>query len=323
MAGRVPLNPTRRVALCAAAAALQACAAPAPAASDAPVQPRRVADGVYVLPGRPGAADAGNLGRIGNTGFIVGPQGVLAIDTGTSFAHGRAMLAAIASVTAVPLRLALVTHTRPEFLFGGAAFQAAGVPVAMHAKTARLMAARCDTCLKQLQKSVGEAPMRATTMYKPDREFHATHDLPGLGRRVRVLYFGESSGPGDIAVHDLDGGVLFCGGLVDAMRIPDIQDADLPGWHRALAALGALGARVVVPGHGPVGGGEAITGVERYLAQLEARARTLVDNGTSLLDVQQGSALAPFAHWDQYDTIHRRNASIAYLRVEREQLLRQ
>lgn len=311
-----------RRAVLAAAAALAGCAA-APPAADAPLKPVRLADGVYLLPGRPGLADASNLGRIGNAGFIVGTDGVLAIDTGTSFAHGQAILAAIASVTDKPVRLALVTHTRPEFLFGGGAFQAAGIPVAMQSRTARLMASRCETCLKQLQQQVGDAPMRGTAMYKPDREFDATHEVAGLGRDVRVIYLGHSSGPGDIAVHDLAGGVLFCGGLVDVRRIPDIQDAELPGWHRALASLASLRPRTVVPGHGPAGGAEAIDGVERYLAQLESRARTLVDSGVSLLDVQDGAALADYAGWEQYDTIHRRNASIAYLRIEREQFLKQ
>ena len=62
--------------------------------------PQRLAEGVYWWPGSGGVADADNRGRIGNAGFIVGPLGVLAIDTGTSLAHGRALLAAIRSVTA-------------------------------------------------------------------------------------------------------------------------------------------------------------------------------------------------------------------------------
>ena len=41
-------------------------------------------------------------------------------------------------------------------------------------------------------------------------------------------------------------------------------------------------------------------------------------SGISLLDVADASELPEFETWDQYDTIHRRNASVAYLRVERE-----
>ena len=288
-------------------------------------EPRAVAlaDGVYLLRGSGGAADSDNLGRIGNAGFIVGDSGVIAIDTGTSFVHGQALLAAIRAVTDKPVKLALITHTRPEFLFGGGAFRAQGIPIRTHSQTARLMAARCETCLKTLRQTLGDGPMQGTALYKPDQEFDATHELELIGRPVHVLAFGHASGPGDIAVLDRRSGVLFAGGLVDVQRVPDIQDSDLPGWRRALAALRGLEAGTVVPGHGDaLASASAIAAVQAYLDQLEARARALVAQGLSLIDVPDASQLQAFEAWDQYETIHRRNASIAFLRVERELMLK-
>ncbi len=286
--------------------------------------PRAVAlaEGVYLLPGSGGAADEHNLGRIGNAGFIVGDSGVIAIDTGTSHAHGNALLAAIRAVTDKPIKLALLTHTRPEFLFGGMAFREAGIPLHTHKSMARLMAARCETCLKTLRQTVGEAPMRGTAMYKPDQEFDASHELTLIGRAVRVLYFGHSSGPGDIAVLDAASGILFAGGLVDVQRVPDTQDSDLGGWRRALAALRELPVKTVVPGHGPPAPASAIGAVQTYLAQLEARARELLAAGASLSSVPDASELPAYESWDQYETIHRRNASIVFLRVERESMFK-
>ena len=307
----------RRRALCAAAAlALAGCAA-APAPGAAPV-PRALAPGVYMFAGSGGTADDANLGRIGNAGFIVGDEGVLVIDTGTSYAHGQAIIAAIRATTDRPIRLALVTHTRPEFLFGGKAFQDAGIPVQMHDRTARLMAARCETCLKQLRQVLGEAPLAGTTMYKPDQTFTEPHAVADIGRAVRVVYLGHSSGPGDIAVLDEASGVLFGGGLLDAQRVPDIQDSDLPRWHQALASLRGLRVATVVPGHGPASSSGLVDTVEGYLAALETKMRDLVASGTSLLDVPEAGELPAYRRWDQYDVIHRRNASIAFLRFERE-----
>jgi glyoxylase-like metal-dependent hydrolase (beta-lactamase superfamily II) len=281
-----------------------------------------LADGVYVLPGSSGAADDKNLGRIGNAGFIVGDSGVIAIDTGTSYAHGQALLAAIRAVTDKPVTLALLTHTRPEFLFGGTAFRDAGIPIRTHRAMARLMAARCETCLKTLRQTVGEAPMRGTAMYKPDQEFDDTHELTLIGRTVRVLYHGHSSGPGDIAVLDVASGVLFAGGLADVQRVPDTQDSNLEGWKRALTSMRELPIKTVVPGHGPSAPATAIADVQTYLAQLEARARELVAAGASLSSVPDASELPAYESWDQYETIHRRNASIVFLRVERESMFR-
>lgn len=318
---------TRRQAMLAIGAlALAGCAsAPTPAPQAVPgAAPlaRALAPGVYMLPGSGGAADEANLGRIGNAGFIVGDSGVVAVDTGTSYAHGRAILAAIRAVTDKPVKLALVTHTRPEFLFGGKAFQDAGIPVRMHTRTARLMAARCETCLKQMRQVVGEAPLAGTAMYQPDQQFDAPHAVEGIGRAVRVLYFGHASGPGDIAVLDEASGTLFAGGLLDAQRVPDIQDGDLAAWKKALAALRSLRVGTVVPGHGSASSSALIDAVEGYLVALEKKMRELVASGTSLLEVPDAGELPAYERWDQYELVHRRNASIAFLRFEREMLFK-
>ena len=291
-------------------------------APDIGVRAQRLAEGVYMVPGAAGAATASNLGRIGNAGFIVGADGVLLIDTGTSHAHAGALLADVARVTDQPVRLALVTHTRPEFLFGGSALRERGIAVQMHERAAALMAARCETCLKNLVREVGGEEMAGTTMYRPDATFAGNHRVAGIGRAVQVLYFGHASGPGDIAVLDEESGVLFAGGLLDHRRVPDIQDSQLPAWHRALDDLAGLPLRTVVPGHGAAAGRELLADNARYLRRLEARVRELVEQGVSLLDAADAAELPEYSGWDEYDTIHRRNVSVAYLRIERELLFK-
>jgi glyoxylase-like metal-dependent hydrolase (beta-lactamase superfamily II) len=138
---------------------------------------------------------------------------------------------------------------------------------------------------------------------------------------VRVLFYGHSSGPGDVAVLDEQTGVLFAGGLLDNFRIPDVRDSDLAGWAGALQQMRELPIKVIVPGHGPLGSAALIDDVDRYLAQLNARLLTLLQSGTSLLELPNAAALPEFAHWDQYETIHRSNAAILFVRLEREKLI--
>lgn len=282
----------------------------------------KVADGVYMLPGVPGEVDTDTQGRIGNAGFIVGDSGVIAVDAGTSYQHGLALLGAIAKVTDLPIRLVLVTHTRQEFLFGAAAFRERGIPVHMHRKAAELMAARCDNCLKTLKRVLGEEAMRGTVMFSPDQVFDAGPTLTLIGRPVQVLHYGHSSGPGDIAVLDPRSGVLFAGGLVDHLRIPDVQDSELPGWRLALTALRGLGLQRVVPGHGPVAPADSLDTVQRYLDQLEARVLESLRSGASLSEVPDRAVLPEFKDWDQIDIVHRRNASVLFVRMERDQMFK-
>ncbi len=287
-------------------------------AAEPPLKVLQVAPGVYLVPGAMGEPDGGNLGRIGNAGFVVGDAGVVAIDTGTSYRHGQALLRAIQSVTDKQVELALVTHTRPEFLFGAAAFQAQGIPVYMQPQAAELMRARCERCLKKLQTLLGADAMQGTVVFKPDHEFNPSFVLHAGGRKLQLLYYGHSSGPGDVAVLDEQTGVLFAGGLLDNQHIPELQDGDLAGWATALQALRHVPFSQIVPGHGPAGGAAMIDAVQAYLAQMQARVRALMRAGTSLQAIPGAATLPAFASWDGYDTVHQRNASTLFLRLERE-----
>ena len=311
------------LAAAATAALLGGCASTEAATPDAAPRAVEVAAGVYMVQGAPGEVDAGNQGRIGNAGFIVGDAGVLAIDTGTSYRHGVALLAAIRRVTDKPLRRVLITHARQEFLFGAAAYREQGIPIQMHTQAAGLMRSRCERCLKTLVQLFGDDAMRGTSMFTPDLQFEQSQTIDAIGRPIELLYYGHSSGPGDVAVFDARSGVLFAGGLLDQSRIPDVQDGNLEGWARALQALRGLPVRLVVPGHGPLASAQVIDSVDRYLAQLQARLRELLSAGAALSEVPDAAALPGFARWDQYETIHRRNASIVFVRLEREQMFRQ
>jgi glyoxylase-like metal-dependent hydrolase (beta-lactamase superfamily II) len=165
--------------------------------------------------------------------------------------------------------------------------------------------------------------MQGTALFKPDHEFEQSYSIQSIGRSIQVLYFGHSSGPGDVAVLDQQSGVLFAGGLLDNLRIPDVQDSDLKGWSQALHALGELPIKLIVPGHGPLGSTAVIGSVGRYLVQLNTSVLGLLQSGTSLLDVPDAAQLPEFALWDQYEVIHRRNASVLFVRLEREQLMKQ
>jgi len=91
---------------------------------------------------------------------------------------------------------------------------------------------------------------------------------------------------------------------------------------RALKALQALPIKAVVPGHGPAAPATAIASVERYLAQLRARVLALLHSGVALSEVPDAANLPEFARWDQYETIHRRNASVLFVRFEREEMFK-
>ena len=132
----------------------------------------------------------------------------------------------------------------------------------MHRSAARLMAARCENCLKTLIRVLGADEMTGTRVIRPQllvdpADAASPALLADIGRPLRLLAAGRdghSSGPGDLALLDETTGTLLAGGWLDADTIPDVQDADFSGWRAALAMAAQVRPRQIIPGHGPAAG---------------------------------------------------------------------
>ena len=279
----------------------------------------QVAPGVYALFGSGGEITPDNGGRTANVTFVVGPRGVVVVDTGISYREGEEIIAAVKSVSNRPIRLAILTHPGQEAIFGAAAFQARGIPVLAHRRSAELIAARCETCLSHLRLALGEEAMAATRVVKPDRLIDGDETLELIGRPLRLIAPQWSSAPGAVAVFDEWTSTLIAGSLVTINRIPDMRDADPKAWRDALVQLESMRCRHLIPGYGPIGNCADIAAFARYFAALESRVEALMKEGVSLAELRDRCDLPEFARWDQYETLHPQNANHTYLRLERSQ----
>jgi glyoxylase-like metal-dependent hydrolase (beta-lactamase superfamily II) len=121
-------------------------------------------------------------------------------------------------------------------------------------------------------------------------------------------------------VLDCESGVLFAGGLLTVGRIPELRDGNLSGWLQALDQLALVPAQLIVPGHGPIGGTEAIAGTVSYLRDVDSQVRALYAGGASLMEALDGAELPKYAGWSLYPALHRENVLHRYLQIELEDL---
>jgi len=294
------------------AASFVACAC---AAAQAPIS---VAPGVYAVPGRGGTVSPSNTGRVANSAFVVGPNGVVVIDSGVSVRHGQAIIAAIREVTPKPIRLLVLTHPGQEVVFGAAAFQAQRIPVLMHRDGAALMAARCSGCLDTLTAMLGADEMAGPRVVRPDRLVDATQRVDIIGRPLSIVALNGSSSPGALSVIDETTRTLIAGSVVSIDSMPDTRDGDPRIWSAALETLKATRCAHLVPAFGRIGSCADIGALQRYFVALDARVRELLRAGVGLADVRERADLPQFAQWDRYGEHHAANANREYLRRERE-----
>jgi glyoxylase-like metal-dependent hydrolase (beta-lactamase superfamily II) len=293
---------------------------PGGAAAGAAAAAALVAPGVYTVSGAGGEPAPANRGRVANAAFVIGDYGVVVVDTGVSYRDGEAIIAAVRRVTARPIRLVILTHPSQEVVFGAAAFQARGIPVLMHRDAAMLMAARCDACLRRLQETLGATEMARTRVVSPERMIAGTTFVDVAGTQLLLIAPRHSAAPGALAVLDQRTGTLIAGALVPVARVPDTRDSEGADWRVALDTLRATRCAHLIPAYGPVADCTAIDAADRYFALLDDCVHAAFARGVGLAEIGAECSLPAFADWDGYATLHRANASRAFLNVERAAL---
>jgi glyoxylase-like metal-dependent hydrolase (beta-lactamase superfamily II) len=191
-----------------------------------------------------------------NVGLVLGDDGCLVIDTRSSEVEGQELAAAVRQVTAAPW-LVVDTHAHYDHCFGNAAFRPARIWG--HRRCAEMLAgygavARRLTAAAYRERGQPDlaAEIEATPIDPPDRLLDIQADLDVGGRTVTLRYLGRGHTDSDLAVLVPDAGVLFAGDLVEEGAPPSFGDSFPLEWPSAAAALVALAAGPVVPGHGAV-----------------------------------------------------------------------
>ena len=212
-----------------------------------------IAHNVYVL--RQPALDV-------NATLVVGGELALVVDTLSTVGQAEELLAAVRSVTALPLVIAN-THHHFDHCYGNAtlADSSPGTTIWAHQSAAlalrdragdlqRAAVAEIEAHHPDLAAAVAEVTVRA-----PDRTVLEESIMDLGGRSVDLRHFGRGHTDGDLIVTVADAGVLLTGDLVEQGAPPSFDDAYPLDWPETLAALlhaATAWGRVttVLPGHG-------------------------------------------------------------------------
>ena len=283
-------------------------------ALDYQLQPRQIAEGVWLVEGSTDNFAAENGGNIVNVGFIETAAGVVVIDTGPSRRYGEALRQRIEQVTGKPLLRVLLTHHHPDHVLGNQAFS--DVPIAALPGTTRLLAEQGDAMAENMYRLVGDW-MRGTEVVLPSEALEEG-ELEIGGRRLRLLALRGHTGA-DLAILDERSGVLFAGDLLfyqRALTTPNSPGLDI--WLADLDRLEALPWKQIVPGHGPLATDAApFVQMRDYLGWLDGVLRQGAEQGAEMNELIRAPIPERFAgvSLSRYELI--RSVSHLYPRYER------
>ncbi|HEY6985820.1 MAG TPA: quinoprotein relay system zinc metallohydrolase 2 [Rhodanobacteraceae bacterium] len=299
---------------CALISIVCAIANAAPAAFDV----REIASGVFVHEGKPVALDAAGHDDIANIGFVVGRRCVVVIDTGGSMRTGRALRAAIAAHTKVPVCYVINTHVHVDHVLGNSAFKADKPAFVGSAKLVAAIDASRSYFVEHYAADF-DTPASTDQVIGPDTTVATTRSLDLGGRTLTLRAWPKAHTDSDLTIMVDDAGVLWTGDLLFVGRVPAV-DGSAKGWLAAIDELGKMKATFVVPGHGPVTHdlAAALAPERRYLEVLVDGVRQEIAAGQPIEHATAHVGESEKENWQLWDAANARNVSRVYRELEWE-----
>lgn len=194
-------------------------------------------------------------------GLVVGADGVLLVDTGSTLREGAELREQVASLTGREVTHVVLTHGHFDHVFGTAAFEGARVcgERSLEGYLLREREAMERTAVR-LGTDPAEAARAAAALVCPALAVEGELTLDLGDRPVRLVHPGPGHTDHDLVVivpgtTASDPSVVFCGDLVEESGEPQAGDDAVPAaWPAAIDAILALGGETAryVPGHGAV-----------------------------------------------------------------------
>ncbi|MDF3864034.1 quinoprotein relay system zinc metallohydrolase 1 [Pseudomonas denitrificans (nom. rej.)] len=283
------------------------------------LEPRKIAEGTWLVEGSTDNFAKDNGGAIVNVAFIDTGDGVLVIDTGPSKRYGEALCALIQQTTGKPVKRVLLTHHHPDHVLGNQAFS--DVPIGALAGTSKLLKEQGNAMAENMYRLVGDW-MRGTEVVLPS-ETVAPGELQMGSHRFRLVGLRGHTGA-DLAILDETTGVLFAGDIVfyqRALTTPNSPGLDV--WLGDIDTLQKLPRKLIVPGHGPIATDAApFAQMRDYLGWLDSVMRDGIAQGADMNDLLRTPIPERFAgvSLTRYELI--RSVSHLYPRYEQKALPR-
>lgn len=180
----------------------------------------------------------------GNTGVIIGNNGVIIVDAKTTAMAGQQIIDEVKKITPKPITHVLLTHSDGDHVNGLAAFPKGLTIVAE------------EGCAKEMQASVkaggrGAAPAD----YLPTQVITKSPDNVTFdGVKIRLLHWAPAHTSGDMVVYLPTEKIVFTGDIIAANRPDPIihpeKGGNSAGWVTTAKGIAALDADQFVPGHG-------------------------------------------------------------------------
>ncbi len=252
---------------------------------------------IQVAPDAYAYVQATGAGGVSNAGLIVGPDGLIVIDTLATTPMNLAFLGSIRDVTGLPVTHLFITHHHPDHVQGIQYFLPTNV--ICH-----------PACRDEIVRNGPDAHKKWAKL-RP----HFAKDVVGIRicipnqtlegkttfyvgkRRVEIMHLGAAHTYGDLMAYLPEEKLLFAGDLMFYKVAPWVIHGYYGGWMKVMDRILALDVETIVPGHGPIVGKAELVEFRDCLATVYDGARRGFEKGLPEAEAFAAVDLSRFHDW--------------------------
>jgi glyoxylase-like metal-dependent hydrolase (beta-lactamase superfamily II) len=280
--------------------------------------PQQVLPGVWSAIGATAPGTYANSGHNNNLSFVVTNAGVLVVNAGDNYLLAKALHDEIRKITDQPVKYVVLENGQGHAMLGSNYWKQQGVPVIAQVDAAHEIEEQSFALLEGMQERARDKAA-GTKVVMPDETFEDKRVIELGDERIELLNLGPAHSPGDIVVWLPQKKLVISGDMAFHQRmLPLFEHTDTRAWIETWDKFEALGAELVIPGHGEPTDMATVRKYTRdYLVYLREKVGEVIENGGTLQDAYAIDQ-SPYLHLPTAEFLARRNAGQVFRSMEFE-----
>jgi len=261
--------------------------------------PKQIGPGLY-------AYISDNDGSANST-FMVGEGGILVVDTGVDSKEGAKLLAAIRSVSDLPVKYIVNTHYHPDHQGGNSVIGPSAIIISTEWTREHTISLNKSQPTAHFEPAVVTFTKQLTVHLEP--------------YTARVYFPGKAHTSGDALVYFIEQRAIATGDLFLTRSCPAMDDGSAKSWIHALDQILELPIDSVVPGHFELAGKPELKRFRDYLNDLYTQVQSLYDKHESIPQVLHNIHMEKYSDFRQYPKFEATvadNAETIYHQLQRQ-----
>ena len=281
---------------------------------------KKIAAHTWVVHGPLEQPNVENKGFMNNPTFVITDKSVIVLDPGSTVHVGRALLKKIRKQTDKPITHVFNSHIHGDHWLGNQAFFEENPKIKIYGHPemiAEAKAGEAETWVG-LMKTLTEGASDGTKVIYPTNALENGQEVKIDNITIKSHLSELAHTKTDAMFEIVEDKVLITGDNAFSNRAPRLDDGSFAGNIEAMDFALKLNVETVVPGHGPTGGKDVLSGYRDFIATIFDTTVELMEEDMEAFEMKPIilEKMEKFKTWGNFDGAIGRLISIAVLEAE-------